>query len=495
MTEPADRVPSGATPDEAGTRFAAFSSVAERIEVCLFDAEGREHDRIPLAEHEGDVHHGHVPGVGPGQRYGFRVHGPFDPGAGHRCDPSKLLVDPAARRVEGELQWSDTLLARGVDSAPFVPRSVVASVPTPVQAGERPYVGPGRAVVYEAHVHGLTVRHPAVPQADRGTYRALGHPAVIDHLLTLGITVLELLPVHHFVSERKVVRAGHRNLWGYNPLAWGAAHAGYATTGGDPGAELRAAVAALHEAGIAVWLDVVFNHTAEGSAVDGPTLSWRGLDAAAWYRLQPGPDGSLVDDDVTACGNTVDLRDTEPRRLVRDVLARWVTEVGVDGFRFDLASALFRGDHGPDRDARLFTELADDPRLDGVAMVAEPWDVGPHGYRLGWYPAGWSEWNDRMRDDARDLWRGAPASLAAWATRLTGSADVFATDGRGPTASVNYVTAHDGFTLADLVAYDRKHNDGNGEAGADGTADNCSWNGGAEGPTDDLEILSNRASR
>ncbi|MCU1454420.1 MAG: glycogen debranching enzyme GlgX [Acidimicrobiales bacterium] len=493
-----DRPTYGATVTDGGTRFAAFSGVAERVEVCLFDDARHEADRVPLVASAGGVWSGLVGGVQAGQRYGYRVHGPFDPAAGHRCDPAKLLVDPAARRIEGALTWSPELVARGVDSAPFVPRSVVAVAPgPPVTADERPNRPFDRTVIYEAHVEGLTARHPSVPAEQRGTYRGLGHPAVVAHLVDLGVTTVELMPVQHFVTEARLAAAGRRNVWGYNPIGWSAPHAGYATPGADPATELRSAIRALHEAGITVWLDVVFNHTAEWRAQTGPTLSLRGFDAAACYRLRPDPAGGaeLIDDDVTGCGHTVDLRQPELRRLVRESLVRWVTELGVDGFRFDLAAALLREDGDPDPAAPLLAELAAEPALAGIALVAEPWDLGHGGYLLGRLPAPWHEWNDRFRGDVRDLWRGAPGALGRWATRMAGSADVFGSSGRSPTASVNFVTAHDGFTLADLVSYDHKHNKANGEHNTDGSDDDHSWNGGAEGPTDDPAVRANRAAR
>ena len=474
----------GATSSAGGTRFVVASSVAERIELCLFAADGTERDRLDLSAGEDGCWRADVGGVGGGQRYGFRVHGPGHPAAGHACDPAKLLVDPAARRVAGDLRWSPELVAPGVDSSPFVPRSVVVEPAGPVPPAERPGTPWGRTVVYEAHVGHLTSRHPLVPTADRGRYPGLAAPAVVDHLHRLGVTAVELLPVQHFVSERELVSAGRRNVWGYNPLAWGAPHAGYATAGGDPVAELRCAVDALHRAGIEVWLDVVFNHTCEGPLGRGPILSLRGFDNAASYRLLPGPEG-LVDDDVTGCGNAVDTRSPVIRRLIRECLLRWVTELGIDGFRFDLAATLVRGDDGPSECAELLTDLAAEPALTGTKLVAEPWDLGPGGYALGRFPAPWREWNDRFRDDSRDLWRGRTGRQAA-ATRLTGSGDPFRRDGRDATATVNSVTSHDGFTLADLVTYDHPTDGGHGQR---------SWNGGLEGPTADAAVRANRRRR
>ncbi len=473
----------GATVAAGATRFVVASSVAERIELCLFGADGSERDRVDLERGADACWRVEVGGVADGQRYGYRVHGPGNPAAGHACDPAKLLVDPAARRVIGELRWAPELTTPGVDSAPLVPRSVVVSPPGPIRQEARPRTPWDRTVVYEAHVGQLTARHPLVPVADRGRYPGLVAPAVVDHLLRLGVTAVELLPIQHFVSERDLVAGGRRNVWGYNPLAWGAPHAGYATAGGDPVAELRATVDALHAAGIEVWMDVVFNHTCEGSLGHGPILSWRGFDNAATYRLIPGPEG-LVDDDVTGCGNAVDARSPWVRRLIRESLVRWVTEAGIDGFRFDLAATLARGDDGPRADAPLLAELAAEPLLAETKLVAEPWDLGPDGYALGRFPAPWREWNDRFRDDSRDLWRGQAGRRRA-AARLTGSADVFGGD-RDATASVNPVTTHDGFTLADLVAHDQPTDGGHGQR---------SWNGGLEGPTSDPVVRAGRARR
>lgn len=474
--------PLGATTSDGSTTFVVASSVAERIELCLFGVDGTGDDRLDMELGSDGCWSSTVAGVGHGHRYGFRVHGPGEPAAGHACDPAKLLVDPAARLLTGELQWTQELTAPGVDSAPFVPRSVVVSPPDNGQAV--PLGGSwDRTVIYEAHVGQLTARHPLVPEADRGRYRGLAAPPVIDHLLNLGVTVVELLPVQHFVSERELVAAGRRNVWGYNPLGWGAPHAAYASAGGDPVAELREAVAALRSAGIEVWLDVVYNHTCEGGLGTGPILSLRGFDNAAAYRLIDGPDGK-VDDDLTGCGHAVDTRSPWIRRLIRETLVRWVTEFGIDGFRFDLAATLIRGGDGPTAEHELLAELAAEPALQHVKFVAEPWDLGPGGYAVGRFPAPWREWNDRFRDDVRDLWRGR-SNWDTAARRLTGSRDLFHVDGRDATASINVVTTHDGFTAADLVSYDEPI-EGHGQR---------SWNGGLEGPTDDPTVVAERRRR
>lgn len=476
----------GASVADDGVRFVVQSDVAERIELCLFDRDGAEADRLDLARSGDGDWVVDVGGASPGLHYGYRVHGPGDPANGHACDPAKLLIDPAARLVAGELRWQPELTAPGVDSAPLVPRSVVVeSARAPRLADPTSWE---RTVAYEAHVGHLTARHPLVAAEARGRYRGLAAPPIVDHLQRLGITAVELLPVQHFVSEQFLVADHRRNVWGYNPLAWGAPHAGYASPGGDPVAELRAAVASLHDAGIEVWLDVVFNHTCEGSLGSGPILSWRGFDNAAAYRLMTGPNGGLVDDDVTGCGNAIDASSPPMRRLIRELLVRWVEEFGIDGFRFDLAVTLARGDEGPDPRAPLLADLAVEDRLRGVKLVAEPWDTGLGGYLAGGFPAPWREWNDRFRDDLRDHWGAGPRSWSLLATRLTGSADVFrAHDPERPvTSTINAVTTHDGFTLADLVAYDRP---------TDGAHGQRSTNGGAEGPTADPEVLAVRARR
>lgn len=474
----------GASVHGGATRFVVASGVAERVELCLFDRDGIEQDRVELVAGDDGCWRAEVVGVGAGQRYGYRVHGPGDPRNGHACDPAKLLVDPAARRVIGELRWAPELTAPGVDSAPFVPRSVVEVGPTtPLPPVVRRSWS--ETIAYEAHVGHLTARHPLVAPDRRGRYAGLAESAVLDHLRRLGVTAVELLPIQHFVSEAALVARGQRNVWGYNPLAWGAPHAGYATAGGDPLAELRAAVAALHEAGLEVWLDVVFNHTCEGALGVGPILSWRGFDNAAAYRLIPGPDG-LVDEDVTGCGNAIDVRSPWMRRLIRELLVRWVEECGIDGFRFDLAATLLRGDDGPTPAAPLLAELAAEPRLEGVRLVAEPWDIGIGGYASGAFPAPWREWNDRFRDDLRDLWRGEHPHWPTVATRLTGSADRFGGGDRDATAGISAVATHDGFTVADLVTWAEPVGGGHGQR---------SSIGGWEGPTDDPAVLEVRRRR
>lgn len=475
----------GATVHADGTAFVVASGVAERIELCLFEADGTEGERVDLAPDDAGLWRATVAGVGHGRRYGYRVHGPGDPASGHACDPAKLLVDPAARRVAGDLRWAPELTAPGVDSSPFVPRSVVVRPGAPIPAVDRPGTPWDRTVVYEAHVGHLTARHPLVPVDDRGRYRGLAAPALVDHLQRLGATAVELLPLQHFVSERFLAAEGRRNVWGYNPLAWGAPHAGYASPGGDPVGELRAAVADLHRAGIEVWLDVVYNHTCEGALGVGPILSWRGFDNAATYRLLPGL-GGLVDDDVTGCGNAVDTRSPLVRRLVVETLVRWVEELGIDGFRFDLAATLIRGDDGPTAGSAFLADVAAEPALADVKLVAEPWDTGPDGYAVGAFPAPWREWNDRFRDDVRDLWRNEPGRWPAVGRRVTGSSELFRASGRPATTSINAVATHDGFTVADLVTYDQPVGGGHGQR---------SWSGGLAGPTADAAVRAGRRIR
>jgi glycogen operon protein len=467
----------GAVTDPTGTTFTVFSSSAAGIEVGLFDG-GAEH-RVPLQPIGAHLWSAHVAGVGAGTEYGLRVDGAFDPRHGQRHDPAKLLVDPYTRQLRGSLQLHEDLLLRGQDSAPYVPRSVVRDVPTPLPRRE-PI--PWRdTVVYELHVRGFTRSHPGVPEDIRGTYAGLASPAALEHLTSLGITTVELLPAQAFASEIPLLRRGLTNYWGYSTLAFFAPHPAYAATD-DPVTEFRAMVAALHDAGLEVVMDVVYNHTAEGDE-NGPTLAYRGLDNAAYYRLRPH--SSRKYQDTTGCGNTLDLRHPMPLRLVMDSLRYWAGEMGVDGFRFDLAPALTR-------DTAFLTAVAQDPLLRQVKLIAEPWDLGSDGYQVGRFPAPWAEWNGKFRDSVRDVWREAGSGVADLGYRLTGSSDLYDHDGRTPVASVNFVTAHDGFPLADLVSYEHKHNEANGEGNQDGETHNGSTNSGIEGPTNDPAVLTMR---
>jgi glycogen operon protein len=464
------------------------------VSLCLICDAGRE-ERIPLTEVDSLVWHAYLPGVGPGQAYGYRVEGPWGPAAGRRFDPSKFLLDPYAKAVAGDLVWGPSLFSDppgGADSRPSMPAAVV---PDPAfdwqgdRAPNRPY---HETVVYEAHVKGLTRLHPGVPEHLRGTYAGLGHPAVLEHLLGLGVTAVELMPVHYSVSEEPLVRRGLSNYWGYNTLAFFAPHPRYAATR-DPARvphEFREMVRSLHAAGLEVILDVVYNHTAEGGH-QGPTLSLRGIDNEAYYRLGE-PDRSRYVD-YTGTGNSLNAGNPHALQLIMDSLRYWATEMHVDGFRFDLAAVLARQLYDVDRLSGFFDIIQQDPVISRVKLIAEPWDLGPGGYQVGNFPPGWSEWNGRYRDTVRDFWRGQPATLGEFASRITGSSDLYEHTGRSPAASVNYITAHDGFTLADLVSYNAKHNEANGEGNADGDTANRSWNCGAEGPTDDPGVLELRA--
>ncbi len=492
--------PLGATPDDEGVNFALWADRSEAVEVCLFDEDGAE-TRHELPERTFHVSHGYLPGVRPGQRYGFRVHGPWDPHQGHRFNPAKLLLDPYARAIEGDLRYEpaifghvaadatgrgDDTIRDGRDSAPYVPRSVVVRDGFDWGGTQAPATPWADTTIYELHVRGFTKRHPGVPEELRGTYAGLAHPAALEHLVSLGVTAVELLPVHHFVTEPNVAARGLANYWGYNSVGYFAPHAGYSASGGRGAqvTEFKAMVRALHEAGLEVILDVVYNHTAEGG-VDGPTLAFRGLDNAAYYRLLLG--GRYAD--YTGCGNTLDVSQPRVLQLVMDSLRYWVLEMHVDGFRFDLAAALARSMHDVDMLSGFLTTIEQDPVLSRVKLIAEPWDVGQGGYQVGEFPPLWSEWNDKYRDAMRDFWRGASSGVRQIGYRLSGSSDLYGDDGRRPFASVNFVTAHDGFTLRDLVSYDRKHNAANGENGQDGTDGNRSWNHGAEGPTDDPGVV------
>jgi isoamylase len=493
---PGSPYPLGAHYDGTGTNFALFSAVAERVELCLFDEDGRE-TRVVLPEVDGFIHHGYLLGIGPGQRYGYRVHGPYDPERGLRCNPNKLLIDPYAKAVNGTPEWQESLfgyqfgdpgLRNDLDSAPHVPKAVVVN-PFFDWSNDRPPRTPyNETVIYEAHVRGLTMNHPDIPPELRGTYTGLAHPAVIEHLTKLGVTAIELLPVHQFVSEHHLVQAGLDNYWGYNTLSFFAPHAQYASMAdlGMQVQEFKGMVRALHEANIEVILDVVYNHTAEGNHL-GPTLSLRGIDNEAYYRLVENDKQFYLD--YTGTGNSLNVRSPHTLQLIMDSLRYWVTEMHVDGFRFDLAATLAREFYDVDRLAAFFDIVQQDPVVSQVKLIAEPWDVGPGGYQVGNFPPLWTEWNGKYRDTVRDFWRGEPATLGEFASRITGSSDLYQQDGRRPYASINFVTAHDGFTLNDLVSYNDKHNEANGEDGRDGADDNRSWNCGVEGPTDDPEVL------
>jgi len=492
---PGNPYPLGATYDGGGTNFALFSEVADRVELCLFDDAGTE-TRVDLPEREALVWHGYLPRVGPGQRYGYRVHGRYEPAEGLRCNPNKLLLDPYAKAVDGQIEWNEAMFSyrfgepesfNGDDSAPFTMKSVVIN-PFFDWANDRPLKVPyHQTVIYEAHVKGMTERHPDVPEDVRGTYSGLSHPAMIKHFKKLGVTAVELMPVHQFVHDSGLVERGLSNYWGYNTIGFFAPHNGYAAFGGRGGQvqEFKTMVKALHQAGIEVIIDVVYNHTAEGNHL-GPTLSFRGIDNPAYYRL--------VDDDkryyydTTGTGNSLNVRHHESLRLIMDSLRYWVTDMHVDGFRFDLAASLAREFHDVNRLAAFFDLVNQDPIVSQVKLIAEPWDVGDGGYQVGGFPPLWTEWNGKYRDTVRDFWRGEQGTLGELASRFTGSSDLYEIDGRRPIASINFVTAHDGFTLNDLVSYNDKHNEANGEDNRDGESHNRSWNGGAEGPTDDPEI-------
>jgi glycogen operon protein len=491
--------PLGAHHDGDGATFALYSSVADAVELCVFDASGAE-TRWNLAQGEGFVWRGYLPDMRVGQGYGFRVYGGWDPAAGVRCNPAKLLLDPYARAIAGEVRWHPAVYGHAADdpdrpddqdSAPWVPRSLVTAPGFEWGEDRRPGRAMADSIFYEVHVRGFTKLHPDVPEALRGTYAGLAHPAAVAHLERLGVTAVELLPVHTHVDDAFLVERGLRNYWGYQSIGYFAPHNAYSSVGDEGGQvdEFRRMVRDLHAAGLEVILDVVFNHTAEGSEY-GPTLCFRGIDNPAYYRL--AEDRSRYVDD-TGCGNTVDLHQPEALRLVMDSLRYWTEEMHVDGFRFDLAAALGRSTANFDPYSSFLEAVGQDPVLSEVKLIAEPWDTGWGGYDLGNFPAGWSEWNGKFRDTVRDYWRSSEGTLPDLATRLSGSRDLFGHGGRRPTASVNFVTVHDGFTLNDLVSYNAKHNEANGENNRDGSDDNRSWNCGAEGRTDDLGVLELRA--
>ncbi|WP_109210608.1 MULTISPECIES: glycogen debranching protein GlgX [Microbacterium] len=497
---PGSPYPLGATFDGSGTNFALYSEGAERIELCLFDDDGAE-TRVELQDVDAFVHHGYLPSVQPGQRYGYRVHGEYDPASGKRFNPNKLVLDPYAKAVEGQVQWGQAVFGyefgdpdsrNDEDSAAHQMMGVVVN-PYFDWSGDRlPKTPYAESFIYEAHVRGLTQLHPGIPEEIRGTYSAIAHPAIIEHLQKLGVTAIELMPVHQFVNDSVLEEKGLSNYWGYNTIAFLAPQNTYSSSGqrGQQVQEFKAMVKALHAAGIEVILDVVYNHTAEGNHL-GPTLSMRGIDNEAYYRLEE--DDKRYYTDYTGTGNSLNVGNPHTLQLIMDSLRYWVLEMHVDGFRFDLASTLAREFYEVDRLAAFFELVQQDPVVSQVKLIAEPWDVGPGGYQVGNFPPQWTEWNGKYRDTVRDFWRGEPATLGEFASRLTGSADLYEHSGRRPVASINFVTAHDGFTLRDLVSYNDKHNEANGEDGRDGADDNRSWNGGVEGPTDDPEILALRA--
>jgi glycogen operon protein len=497
---PGTAYPLGATFDGSGTNFAIFSESAERVELCLFDEDGTE-TRVELQDVDAFVWHAYLPQAQPGQRYGYRVHGPYDPEHGHRHNPNKVLLDPYAKAMAGWFDWDQSLFGYDFgdpdsrnddDSDAHVMHSVVIN-PFFDWAGDRhPNTPYSESMIYEAHVKGLTALHPDVPEEQRGTYAGVAHPAVIEHLLKLGVTAIELMPVHQFVQDSTLEEKGLRNYWGYNTIGFFAPHNEYSSTGelGQQAQEFKSMVRALHEAGIEVILDVVYNHTAEGNHL-GPTIGFRGIDNAAYYRLEE--DDKRYYTDYTGTGNSLNVRNPHALQLIMDSLRYWVLEMRVDGFRFDLAATLAREFYDVDRLSSFFELVQQDPVVSQVKLIAEPWDVGPGGYQVGNFPPQWTEWNGKYRDEVRDFWRGEPSSLGEFASRITGSSDLYENSGRRPVASINFVTAHDGFTLRDLVSYNEKHNEANGEGGNDGESHNRSWNSGIEGDTDDPDVLTLRA--
>jgi isoamylase len=499
---PGEPYPLGATWDGEGTNFSVFSEAAERVELCLLDEQGRQTQAHELREMTAHCWHGYLPGVGPGQRYGYRVHGPWDPAQGLRCNPAKLLLDPYAKAVDGQVSWDEAVFPyrfddtdeslNDADSAPFVPRSVVVDPAFDWGDDRHPRTLWHDTVIYETHVRGFSVRHPEIPEELRGTYAGLGHPAAIKYLTELGVTTVELMPVHQFIHYAHLQEKSLRNYWGYSSIGYFAPHNEYAadTTPGGQVREFREMVKALHGAGLEVILDVVYNHTSEGNH-RGPMLSLKGLDNAAYYRLIPDDPRHYMD--YTGTGNSLNMRHPHVLQLIMDSLRYWVLEMHVDGFRFDLASTLARELHEVDRLSAFFDIIQQDPVISQVKLIAEPWDIGEGGYQVGNFPPLWSEWNGRYRDTVRDFWRGEDRTLGEFAYRFTGSSDLYESSTRLPHASINFVTAHDGFTLRDLVSYNEKHNEANGEDNRDGTDDNRAWNCGAEGPTDDPDINALRA--
>ena len=500
---PGKPYPLGAIWDGQGTNFSIFSEHATAVELCLFDKQGRE-SRLALREVSNFVWHGYVPSIGPGQRYGFRVHGPFAPHEGHRFNPNKLLIDPYARAIDGDIQFGEEIFGyrwddpnedlgfSDLNDAHLIPKGVVVDESFDWEGDKLLQTPEHETIIYEMHVKGFTNLHPEIPPKLRGTYAGLAHPAAISHLQSLGVTAVELMPIHHFLSyPGHLIDKNLKNYWGYDSICYFAPYSGYSASGslGQQVKEFKHMVKALHKAGIEVILDVVYNHTGEGNHM-GPTVSLRGIDNASYYRLVDGDRRYYMD--FTGCGNSLNVRDPQVLKLIMDSLRYWVLEMHVDGFRFDLASALARELYAVDKLAAFFDIIHQDPVLADVKLIAEPWDVGEGGYQVGEFPLLWSEWNGKYRDTVRDFWRGEDSSLAEFAYRFTGSSDLYQLNGRSPSASINFITAHDGFTLNDLVSYNEKHNNANGEENRDGESHNRSWNCGAEGETDELEVLNLR---
>lgn len=493
---PGQPYPLGAVYDGSGTNFSVFSEVAERVELCLFDEKGNE-TRYDLPEVTGYCWHGYLTFVEPGQRYGFRVHGPWNPASGQLCNPAKLLLDPYAKAIEGQVRWNEAVfpyrfgkgldVPNSYDSAPYMPHSVVHQPHFDWNGDRKLQIPWHETVIYETHVKGFTIKHPDIPPEIRGTYAALGHPIIIDYLKQLGITAVELMPIHHFIHDKFLIDKGLRNYWGYNSIGYFAPHSEYASKQrpGAAVAEFKQMVKSLHHAGIEVILDVVYNHTAEGNHL-GPMFSFKGIDNAYYYRLC---EDRHYYKDYTGTGNSLNMRNPFVLQLIMDSLRYWVLEMHVDGFRFDLAATLARELHDVDRLSVFFNIIQQDPVISQVKLIAEPWDVGEGGYQVGNFPPVWSEWNGKYRDCVRDFWRGEDQTLGEFASRFTGSSDLYENTSRLPYASINFITAHDGFTLNDLVSYNEKHNEANGEKNNDGENHNRSWNCGIEGKTDKPEVL------
>jgi len=499
LAYPGEPFPLGATCDGKGTNFALYADAATGVELCLFDNKDdkEESKRIKLFERTHNIWHVYLPNVRPGQLYGYRVDGPYEPAKGHRFNKNKLLIDPYAKAIAGKIEWSDALFGykpgesdetfSEVDSAPFIPKCVVVDQAFDWTGDQKLNIPLHKTIIYEAHVKGFTKTNPEIPENIRGTYAGIAHPATINYLKALGITAIELMPVHFFVADRHLVEKGLTNYWGYNTIGFFAPETRYSSSGvmGEQVNEFKTMVKELHKAGIEVILDVVYNHTAEGNHL-GPTLSFRGIDNASYYRLTEDP---RYYNDYTGTGNTLNANLPNVLRLMMDSLRYWIAEMHVDGFRFDLASTLARELHEVNRLSAFFDIIHQDPLISQVKLIAEPWDIGEGGYQVGKFPPEWMEWNGKYRDCVRDYWRGADSQLAEFGWRFTGSADLYESDYRKPTASVNFITAHDGFTLHDLVSYNEKHNEANGEENKDGESHNRSWNCGAEGDTNDPAVI------